>query len=77
LPDDAANEKPYYDVDGDNNVVAADVIDVINYINAGRPFGGEAEAEKFVASGQEQGAMDVMALLAADVAAQLERKRTI
>jgi hypothetical protein len=29
LPDDAKNEKPYYDVDGDNNVIAADVLDVI------------------------------------------------
>jgi hypothetical protein len=75
LPDDAKNEKPYVDVDGDNNVVAADVIDIINYINAGRQLGGEAEATDPVAGGHEPVISDVMALLAADVAAQATRKR--
>jgi CSLREA domain-containing protein len=89
LPDDAKNEPPYYDVDGDNNVVAADVLNVINYINAGRPLGGgEAEAawdgeapaepsvnQSPVATDQSLATTDVMALLAADIAAQGLRKR--
>jgi hypothetical protein len=90
LPDDAQNKKPYYDVDGDNHVVAIDVLNVINYINAGRPMGGEAEApwegeapaeplaassQLPVANGQAPAASDVMAILAADVAAETARKQ--
>jgi small nuclear ribonucleoprotein (snRNP)-like protein/putative NADH-flavin reductase len=78
LPDDAPNEKPFLDVDGDNNVVAADVIDIINYINAGRRLGGEAEGESDplpAPSGSSMPGNDVMALLAADVAAEAVRKR--
>jgi hypothetical protein len=78
LPDDAKNEKPFVDVDGDNNVVAADVIDIINYINAGRRLGGEGEADSNqspASSGSYMAASDLMALLAADVAAEAVRKR--
>jgi hypothetical protein len=76
LPDDAKNEKPYVDVDGDINVVAADVIDIINYINAGRRLGGEAEMAPDAANaGLGNANSDVMAILAADVAAEAVRKR--
>ncbi|HEY2415804.1 MAG TPA: hypothetical protein VGI40_26425, partial [Pirellulaceae bacterium] len=69
VPDNAANAKPFLDVDGDNSVVAADVIDVINYINAGKKLGGEAEATQTTPND------DFMAILAADVAAQAAQKR--
>ncbi|HEY2413883.1 MAG TPA: dockerin type I domain-containing protein [Pirellulaceae bacterium] len=75
VPDSAENASPFLDVDGDNSVVAADVLDVINYINAGKRLGGEAEATDSEASGQSPTADDVMAILAADVAAQAARKR--
>jgi hypothetical protein len=75
VPDSATNTQPFLDVDGDNSVVAADVIDVINYINAGKRLGGEAEAADKAADGQDQGAGDLMALLAADVASEAARKR--
>jgi hypothetical protein len=92
VPDNAANAKPFLDVDGDNSVVAADVIDVINYINAGKKLGGEAEAtwegeapaepvaansQSPLAIGQSPAAGDLMALIAADVAAQAARKQRI
>jgi len=68
--------KPFCDVDGDQNVVAMDVVAIINYINAGRQLGGEAEAgQPPVASSPEPVAGDLMALLAADVAAEAVRKR--
>ncbi|HEY2413676.1 MAG TPA: hypothetical protein VGI40_15610 [Pirellulaceae bacterium] len=75
VPDSAANTQPFLDVDGDDSVVAADVIDVINYINAGKRLGGEAEAADKAADSQDQGAGDLMALLAADVASEAARKR--
>jgi hypothetical protein len=78
LHNDAKNEKPYVDVDGDNNVVAMDVIEVINYINAGRPLGGEAEASQDASADYQPPApVDVMALLAADVAEQAARRRRL
>jgi hypothetical protein len=76
LPDDAANQKPYLDVDGDNNVVANDVVEIINYINAGRQLGGEAEAAPpTIGDGAVANHGDVLALLAADLAAQTVRRR--
>ncbi len=69
IPPNAANQKPYLDVDNDGNVVAMDVLDIINYINAGRQQGGEAEAYQPTSNN------DVLALIAADVAAQTIRKR--
>jgi CSLREA domain-containing protein len=74
IPDAAKNEKPYCDVDGDNNVVAADVIEIINYINAGRRLGGEGEAAQ-IEGVQSSATDDIMAILAADVAAQGTKKR--
>jgi len=79
VPDSAANQKLFYDVDGDNFVVATDVIEIVNYINAGRPQGGEAPpdlAEQEASDGgHEPVASDVMAILAADVALEAVRKR--
>src|SRR5262245_808532 len=75
-----ANQKLFLNVDGDNNVVAADVIDVTNYIRGGRRLGGEAEATSEAAAAdaftgdQPPLADDVMALVAAELAAQATKK---
>jgi hypothetical protein len=42
IPDDATFGPPYYDVDNDGSVVAQDVLNIINFINAGH--GGAEEA---------------------------------
>jgi titin len=77
VPNDAKNQTPFVDVDGDNFVAAADVIDIINYINAGKQQGGEAESSSLTpsATSPADDPSALLALIAADTAAQAIRKR--
>jgi hypothetical protein len=73
--DSAGNQTLLCDIDGDNFVLASDAIQIINYINAGRQLGGEAEAAVSAPSRLSPADTDLMALVAADLAAQTARKR--
>jgi Dockerin type I domain/Bacterial Ig domain/Bacterial cadherin-like domain len=73
IPNGAAAEPPYLDVTGDNKIGAIDAVEVINHINAFGP-GGEGEGAAVSGAALEMSQMDLLNLLAMDVAGQPRRR---
>ena len=82
IPENAVIGLPFgfLDTKADNQIVAEDVLQIINYINSGRPLGGEAEApsptsDSLLPIPSPSLPPDLLLLLATDLASQPTTRR--